>query len=36
MERVAVDRELGSLQGAIFTRIPSSNHVGHLALVELN
>ena len=26
MERVAVERELGSGQGAIMTRIPNSNH----------
>ena len=27
MERVAVDRELGSGQGDIMTRIPNSNHL---------
>ena len=26
MERVAVEREIGSGQGAIVTRIPNSNH----------
>ena len=26
MKRVAVERELGSGQGAIMTRIPNSNH----------
>ena len=33
MERVAVERELGSGQGDIMTRIPNSNILGHLALV---
>ena len=27
MESVAVERELGSGQGAILTRIPNSNHI---------
>ena len=27
MERVAVERELGSGQGAIVTTIPNSNHI---------
>ena len=33
MERVAVERELGSGQDAIVTRIPNSNHTWSLVLV---